>query len=306
MAIRFLRKKLDGNRLRFIALAFSVLFCASSAQVYRGGRAESEAREAVREAIESLPQTTREAGRFQLVHFAAHGVFSSEEDVRAASVRIDYSAAVAILAHEFAHISKDDKRSLIIFTSQRTRADIAVRLNNSPDDFIYDRLLLEKRWQEDRLSQSAYQEELRRILQRYAGMLPRSEVARDDESLRAQLAAAEQQVAQMRAEVNSLKGQLARAERSKSEKWAPIIIAILSFLIAVSSHVIAWRTDRRQSREAELLPLKREELEKNNTLKGQQISEGSGRIITPSPQELQLYSGALSIDRSGRVKRSKP
>jgi hypothetical protein len=287
---------------KLVALAFSVLFCASSIQVYRGQRTEDEARRAAAETLGSLPRTSWAGGRFQVVHIATHGYFSTE-DVRADRLTNDYNNEISILAHEFAHVAKSDKQAAVTLTYAKTDALVLqAQLNNAQDNFFYDRLLLEKRLQEGRLSQGEYQKELRQILEAYADGLPESELACDKDSYRAQLGVAERQIAQMRTEVNSLKDQLARAERPAFETWAPLIIAILSFLIAVSSHVISWRADRRQSREAALLPLKREELEKNIALKDRQISEGSGRIITPSPRELQLYSGALSVDHLERIK----
>ena len=61
-------------------------------------------------------------------------------------------------------------------------------------------------------------------------------------------------------------------------------------MIALSANFVAWRTDRRQAREAELLPLKRRELEQKVIQNDQQIQETKGVIITPSREELARYS----------------
>lgn len=307
MAIKLLGKKIDGKKLGFIALAFSALFCASSLQVYREERAESEAREAIRETIEALPLTSREVGRFQIVHIATHGNFFAKDiDNRAVRLNYEYWATVAILAHEFGHIAKDENQSGITLTSAHIDAlEFKAKLDNSLDDYFYERLLLEKRRQEGRLSPSSYQEELSQMLKAYASKLPKSEVPPDEESLRSQLRVAEQQLIQMQTQVNTLKDQLARAERSTYEKWIAIVIAIFSVLIAFSANVIAWRTDRRQVLEAELVSLKRQELEKNIIQKDQQIRESNGRIITPSPQEVKLYSSYQPVDNFEWGKRSK-
>ncbi len=299
MAINLSGKKLDGKRLGFIALTFSILFCASSLQVYRGERTEIKKRKAIAETFGRLPYTTREAAEIEILYYSGHGR-ALDKDFYDQFVRVTgkYETALAMLAHEFAHITKDEKKSSITLTFALSAAfSITRELNNSPDDYFYDRLLLEKLRQEGRLSSSKYGKEMRQLARVY---VERARVIveemSDERSLVTKLKVADEQINQLQTQVDSLKGQLAQAERSQVEKWVPIIVAFLSLLIALSSNIIAWRTDRRQAREAELVPLKRQELEQGIIQKDQQIRERSGNIITPTAREIQLYSQAASID----------
>lgn len=308
MATKLLGKKIDGKRLGFIALAFSVLFCVSSLKVYRGEKAESEELKLARHTVESLQgEWHRDAEDLLIVYFSGHGAVPAKfRGSRFTKVTIGFDHTMSILAHEFAHAVKDDKRSTITLTFAHADAlAIEAQFSNSPADYFYERLLLEKRRQEGHLSQSSYEKELLQMSRTYAAKLSISEVTSHEESLRGKLDAAEQQLSLMQAQVISLKEHLARAERTTSEKWFPVITAILSLLVALSANVIAWRADRRQVREAELIALKRQDLEKNIIQKDQQIKESNGRIIAPSAQEIRIYSQAVPVGNLERDKRSR-
>ena len=219
-------------------------------------------------------------------------------------LRKDYQTTLSILAHEFGHWNKDGKKVFFFFSGHTDALRIVKELNNSQDDYFYGRLLLEKQLQEGHLSSSDYINGKLVLAKAYTNWT-QSKMPRDEQSLRSKLRAAEQQITEMQTQVDSLKGQLAQAQQSTAEKWIPIIIAFLSLLIALSTHIIAWRNDRRQAHEAELLPLKRQELEQNVAQNDQQLKESNRKIITPTPQELQLYSKVLLVDNSNLGECSK-
>ncbi|HWS87717.1 MAG TPA: hypothetical protein VN282_12175 [Pyrinomonadaceae bacterium] len=304
--------KLNGKRLAFMALAFAALFCASSIRIYKDEKAQTQLLSAANETFEGLGRTSLTPKQYQLIHVATHGVLDVKEveagAIRLSAIRLadEYWATTAILAHELGHISKDEKQSRITFTYPgHYNHTFKVRLDGSSNAFLYEQLLLQKRLEEGELSPASFQSEFALLAQAYLTDEPQTDVTGDVESLRAELRAAQQQIAETRAQVETLKVQLAEAERLTFEKWALIGIAFLSALIALSSNVVAWRTDRRQKREAELVPLKRQEMERNIIQKDQQIVESARRIVAPSPQELRLYSSILPAHDSGWKKRWK-
>jgi len=165
-----------------------------------------------------------------------------------------------------------------------------IPMNNSVGDYSSDRLFLESQRQSGNLSNEEYAAALNQLAVAYSERFSPLEQIDNEQSLKVKLSSAEQQLTKLQARVDSLEKQLAKAERTWFEKWCPIFIAILTAMIALSANFVAWRTDRRQAREAELLPLKRRELEQKVIQNDQQIQETKGVIITPSREELARYS----------------
>ncbi|HEX7999451.1 MAG TPA: hypothetical protein VF528_13775 [Pyrinomonadaceae bacterium] len=168
--------------------------------------------------------------------------------------------------------------------------------------YFYQRLALELWQTEGHLSASDYRNEKFQLAKAYFALAysytgrTASKAASDEQAFNAKLAAAEQQNIHLQAQNELLKEQIARATRSWAEKWIPLFVAIFSVLMAVSSNILAVRSDRRQAREARLLPLKQRDLEHTVTQKAQQLGDRDGKIIIPTPDELQLYSRTVPVN----------
>jgi hypothetical protein len=302
MAAKLSEKKLDGKRLGFIALLFAVLFCASSLQVYRGERAESKGREAAAGILAELPQATRDAAEIEILSLSSCETATSWViTARTARVTSDYERELKNLVAT-AEFSPDGNAIFFYYSGHGHSSvpyedvvkiwDLEGKRNPSLENYFYSRLWLEKSLQDGRVSASYYSAEKIELAQAYLSLVD-SKTTSDDQALRLKLTVAEQQVSDMQAQVNSLKEQLAQASRSPAEKWIPLSVAILSVLIALSSHILALRSDRRQSREARLLPLKQQDLEHNIAEKAQQLCERKGKIIVPTAHEIRQYSRAV-------------
>lgn len=304
MAAKLSEKKLGGKRLGFIALLFATLFCASSLQVYRGERAESKGREAAAGILTQLPPTTREAAEIEILSLSScETAVNTRVFTTGADVTNDYQTELKTLASRIT-FSPDGKYVAFVYSGHGSDSSNDVYVGtweweethtHSLDDYFYARLWLEKSLQDGRLSTSYYSTEKMKLAQAYVFLVD-SKATSDDQVLTSKLTVAQQQVARMQAQIDSLEEQLAKASRSPAEKWIPLIIAIFSALIALSSNILALRNDRRQSREARLLPLKQQDLEINLTQKSQQICERNGRIIAPTAHEIRQYSRAVTFD----------
>jgi hypothetical protein len=147
------------------------------------------------------------------------------------------------------------------------------------EDYSSDRLFLETQRQSGKLSTEQYTAAVNQLAGIYSERFSPLEQIDNEQSLNLKLDSAEQQLTKLQDRVDSLEKQLAKAERTPFEKWCPIVIALLSALIALSANVVAWRTDRRQTREAELQ------------------QETKGMIITPTREELARYSETTASDR---------
>lgn len=206
----------------------------------------------------------------------------------------NYEKALALYASA---LRVETSESMTSVFSPDGRQLIYTRSNSgSIEDYSYARLSLESRRQKEHLSWREYQNCVDLLSLEYAKKLPLSELLDNERRLKSQLENAERQMAGMQARVDSLEKQLKQAERTPLEQWLPFITIFLSLLGALSSHFIWWRADRRSSREAELLPLKRRDLEQNITQKEQQLREEGGRIIIPTLQEFQHYSSLVEGD----------
>ncbi|HEX8502134.1 MAG TPA: hypothetical protein VF659_16230 [Pyrinomonadaceae bacterium] len=192
----------------------------------------------------------------------------------------------------FASMTRVEKEgsTIVIFDGEGDTIRVWSLESNSVDGYSYDRLFLESQRRRGRLSAREYQASVDQLLREYAGRLPASELAADVRQFREQLYAAERQIDRLQARVASLEKQLAEAERTPLERWLPVATAVLSLLIALSANFFSWRTDRRHSREAELLPLRRQELEQNIAQRWRELSEVDRKVVIPTPQELQAYS----------------
>jgi hypothetical protein len=337
VATKLTEKKVGGKWLGFIALVFSAIFFTSSVEVYWGDRAEEKAGESAASTLKQLSRLSKFAVLSKAWHLESSksvNVFSpapineNDWDTRRPDANLawvyylrysdlrdkdtsdrfdkansNYEKALA----DFAHTVRVEKENSSIIVSAPDGSYVYTKAGgNSIDVYSYELLFLESQRLTKHLSSLEYQNRSDQLLREYAKRLLLSDTPYDERHLISESKTVVQQIAELRELCDSLKKQPAQAERTPLERWLPVVTAILTVLVALSAHFIAWRTDRRNSREAELMPLRRQELEQTIIQKNQQIKEKGGRIIIPTSQEIQLYSRAVPVGDFSWEKRSEP
>jgi hypothetical protein len=239
--------------------------------------------------------TLYEVNTWEAVSFSGHGSgwVSPASDIvtRLDAAGDKYEKALAAFA-ALTRVEKDGS-SIVIWDVDGCATSLK---NDSIEGYSYDRLFLESQRQRGRLSAREYRAGVDRLLREYVGRMPAPELTADARQFRSQLKDAEREIDKLRGQVASLEKQLAEAKQTPLERWLPTVAAVLSLLIALSANFLSWRADRRHSREAELLPLRRQELEQNIARQWRELKGGGSRVVTPTPQELQTYSTAVPRD----------
>jgi hypothetical protein len=314
-------KSVGGTRLGFIALVFSALFFTSSLEVYReetqASKDYDEASKHIKLAIQAFASTSEPAltlAALSACESSSHDKTRKADltgacDLYHGNQQAQESTLTALNLYEetlrsLGSSTKVNKKGSYYFVHFATHGlvgtsgtDIKIPVNSSVEDYSSDRLFLESQRQSGELSPEQYAAAVNQLAVTYLERFSPLEQINNEQSLNLKLDSAEQQLTKLQDRVRSLEKQLAKAERTPFEKWCPIVISLLTALIALSANFVAWRTDRRQTREAELLPLKRQELEQKVIQNDQQIQETKGVIITPTREELVRYSETNTSDR---------
>jgi len=159
--------------------------------------------------------------------------------------------------------------------------------NDSYENYFYNRLAVETAFQHRQTNADLYDLEVRSLAKDY---LTESGMAQSQMTIsQGELEKANSEIDGLRTEVASLRGELAKTNKSELERWLPICVPILSLLMAISTSVLAWRADRRQLREADLVPLKRQELEQGVLNSSYQLQQTTCRLVTPTNGEIERY-----------------
>jgi len=316
MTVNFIRKRVGGTRLRFLALVFASLFFASSFEVYRAERQVIKDQDQASEEIKSLLEDFTSTSESALTVTVLSGCESESHD-QARSVKklnracdlyrenkqAETATLNALKSYEetlrslssAVEVNKEGSVYFLHFAGHGLagttgNAAFELRLNNSVRDYSSERLYLESEHRSGNLSKSEYTAKLSQLSMAYSERFSPLEQIENEQSLRSEVNSAEERLTDLQARVELLEKQLAKAERTPFEKWCPIINCILTLLSALSANFVAWRSDRRQKREAELLSLKRQDMKQSIILKEQQLQETKGIIITPTREELNRYS----------------
>lgn len=314
MMTKRIGKSIGGTRMGVIALVFASLFFTSSLGVYRAERQaikdQEEAAEEVKSLIEAVSSMSEPALTLTALSACESGshynalkkgnracvLYHENKQAETATLNAlnSYEESIKSLSSAV-KVNKEGSSYILRFSAHGlggttgTNA-FALSLNNSVEDYSFERLFLESQRQSGSLSELEYAAELSQLSMAYAERFSPLEQIDNEQSLNLKVNTAEQQLTDFKARVESLEKQLAKAERTAFEKWCPIVTSILLALIALSAHFLAWRTHRRQTREQELLPLKQQDMELSINLKDQQLQEARRLIIIPTREEINQYS----------------
>jgi hypothetical protein len=218
----------------------------------------------------------------------------SEEKVRGFDrpvlIADSFEAAVSSLAELTQVLYTNETEVSFEWSGFGGQFSISLNAKDPYENYFYNRLVLEKQRQKHLVNDSNYFLARAQLANTYLAQSRATEATGEQRVSESDLQKAQTQINQLQTQVASLKEQLGQTERSRAERWVPIIVAALSLLIAISANLIAWRGERRQSRESELFALKQQELEHSILHKSQQIQQGNCRIITPSQSEINIYS----------------